>query len=141
MVGWIPVNLQYMPNGILRQLWRDQKKDWQGAADTCSYDMSVGMCCLGLCLIEDQAVIHCSLRLPPNPPRIKFRRGGRGLLLRSEWLLVPTFLCLTSDRWGSYPWTMDVPVLCWCCRGTLNGGLDTSEPAVYAKWHSETTLA
>ena len=92
MVGWIPVNLQYMPNGILRQLWRDQKKDWQGAADTCSYDMSVGMCCLGLCLIEDQAVIHCSLRLPPNPPRIKFRRGGRGLLLRSEWLLVPTFL-------------------------------------------------
>ena len=92
MVGWIPVNLQYMSNGILRQLWRDQKKDWQGAADTCSYDMSVGMCCLGLCLIEDQAVIHCSLRLPPNPPRIKFRRGGRGLLLRSEWLLVPTFL-------------------------------------------------
>ena len=79
--------------------------------------------------------IHDDTRLCQSGDR------GRGLLLRSECLLVPTFLCLTSDRWGSYPWTMDVPVLCWCCRGTLNGGLDTSEPAVYAKWHSETTLA
>ena len=68
-------------SGVIR------KKVCEGATDTWSYDMSVGMCWSDW-WGADQAVLHCSFGLPPIPPRIKFRRAEEGVSFCSAccWL-------------------------------------------------------